>query len=1004
MLRGHLFLALLFVVCSLLAVQSGSTATMTLVAQGSAWRYLDNGTNQGTAWRATGFNDSAWNVGNAQLGYGDGDEATVVSYGPSSGNKYITTYFRHSFAVADASAHQSLTLRLLRDDGAVVYLNGTEVFRSNMPGGTITYTTLAPTALDDPEESALVQTSLNPDLLVNGTNVLAVEVHQAAANSSDLSLDLKLTADDPSTLVGVGTAWKYLDNGSNQGTAWRATGFNDSAWNVGNAQLGYGDGDEATVVSYGPNSNNKYITTYFRRSFDVADPSLYEGLTLRLLRDDGAVVYLNGTEVFRSNMPGGTISYTTRASTLLDVPEEVAFVQTSLNPGLLANGTNVLAVEVHQGSASSGDLSFDLGLIGFTSAIVTRGPYLQMGTPTSVVVRWRTDAATDSWVRYGPSPGSLLTAVADAVSTTEHEVTLTGLTPNTQYYYSVGTATRTLEGNNPDYFFITAPAPGSPKPTRVWVLGDSGTPSINASVVRDAYYNLTDFLEPRHTDLWLMLGDNAYDAGTDGEYQVAVFDMYPEMLRKSCLWPARGNHETDMTAYQSIFTLPTSAEAGGTASDTERYYSFDYANIHFICLDSDDPADRSATGTMATWLQNDLAATTQDWIIAYWHAPPYSKGSHDSDTDIDLIEMRENIVPILENGGVDLVLCGHSHSYERSFLLDGHYGMSGTLIPSMIKDSGSGREDGDGAYTKPLGTEPHQGTVYVVAGSSSKAEEGWFNHPAMFTAQATLGSMVLDIEGNRLRARFLSNIGTIEDYFTLVKETATPTAPSNLTATAASSSQIDLAWADNADNEDSFEIERSLDGTTFTLIAAVGASAGTGGTVTYADTGLSASTIYYYRVRAANSGGGSGFSNTANAATLAAPPDAPTNLTATAVSASQIDLAWTDGASNEDGFKVERSTDGTSFTQIATVGVNVASYSDTGLSAATTYYYRMRAYNAGGDSAYSDTADATTLPLPPGDPSGLAATAVSSSQIDLAWTDNSSNEDGFKVERSTDGT
>ncbi len=135
------------------------------------------------------------------------------------------------------------------------------------------------------------------------------------------------------------------------------------------------------------------------------------------------------------------------------------------------------------------------------------------------------------------------------------------------------------------------------------------------------------------------------------------------------------------------------------------------------------------------------------------------------------------------------------------------------------------------------------------------------------------------------------------------------------------------------------------------------------------------------------------------------PPSAPSALTATAVSSSRIDLTWADNSSNETGFKIERSTDGVSFAEIATVGANVTSYSNTGLDPSATYHYRVRANNAAGDSGYSNTASATTLaaPLPPTAPSGLTATAASSSQIDLAWADNSSNETGFKLERSTDG-
>lgn len=181
-----------------------------------------------------------------------------------------------------------------------------------------------------------------------------------------------------------------------------------------------------------------------------------------------------------------------------------------------------------------------------------------------------------------------------------------------------------------------------------------------------------------------------------------------------------------------------------------------------------------------------------------------------------------------------------------------------------------------------------------------------------------------------------------------------PSAPSGLTATTASSTQINLAWTDNANNEDGFKVERSTDGTNFTQIATVGA-----GVTSYASTGLAASTTYYYRVRAYNAGGDSAYSNLASATTLASqPPAAPSNLTATA-GKKKVTLGWTDNSTNETGFKIERSADGVNFTQLTTVGAGVTSYANIGLTSGTTYYYRVRATNGGGDSAYSNVASAT---------------------------------------------
>jgi hypothetical protein len=273
-----------------------------------------------------------------------------------------------------------------------------------------------------------------------------------------------------------------------------------------------------------------------------------------------------------------------------------------------------------------------------------------------------------------------------------------------------------------------------------------------------------------------MLGDNAYIDGTLAEYQAAVFDTYPEMLRKSVLWPSYGNHDADSAdattqtgPYFDLFTLPTAGEAGGLPSGTEAYYSFDYGNVHFVVLDTCE-SDLALGSPMLTWLELDLAATAQDWLIAYFHHPPYSKGGHDSDVDLPMIEVRQNVVPIFDDYGVDLTLTGHSHGYERSYLIDGHYGDSSTLDPSMKLDGGDGREDGDGAYSKPeTGPNPHAGTVHAVCGCSGKLTGGPFGHPAIFTHHLVLGSMVIDIDGDRLDAVFLDKDGNILDYFTTVK-------------------------------------------------------------------------------------------------------------------------------------------------------------------------------------------------------------------------------------------
>ncbi len=579
-------------------------------------------------------------------------------------------------------------------------------------------------------------------------------------------------------LVPTGAQWLYLDDGSDQGTAWQASGFAETGWAAGPAQLGYGDGDEATVVSFGPNSSSKYFTTYFRHHFQVTNPQSYTFSTLRLLRDDGAVVYLNGTEILRSNMPAGNINYLTRATLPVGGALESQFHSQVVDPNLLVTGDNVLAVEVHRNGPANPDISFDLELTASTDPLaLVRGPYMQLGTANSMTVCWRTNGWTDALVSYGTDPNQLNLQVSSASQQLDHKITLPNLQANTRYYYSVGSSSQTYSGPDLQHNFRTSPVIGTATSTRIWVIGDSGTANANARAVRDAYLNFAGLVE---TDVWLMLGDNAYNSGTDTEYQAAVFDMYPSLLRQVPVWSTFGNHDAvsangnlESGVYFDVFKLPSQAEAGGLASGTEAYYSFDYGAVHFICLDSMH-SDRSVGGAMYQWLQSDLANTAADWVIAFWHHPPYTKGTHDSDNPADsagaMQDMRQNILPVLEGGGVDLVLSGHSHNYERSFLLDGHYGLSSTLTPAMVLDAGDGRFAGDGVYTKAtLGQAAHEGVVYAVAGSSGKVGNPPLNHPAMVVSLAELGSMVLEINGDRLNAGFLNHLGVVQDTFSLLK-------------------------------------------------------------------------------------------------------------------------------------------------------------------------------------------------------------------------------------------
>jgi hypothetical protein len=174
-------------------VRAGGQPSVAIVPSLSLWRYLDDGTNQGTAWRETAFDDDAWRTGRGQLGYGDGDEATTVGFGPNEQNKFATTYFRHTFQIDDPTRYGALELHLLRDDGAAVYLNGVEIARSNLAAN-IGYLGYAMSSLGGNDEHVYTLHSADVGLLRRGPNVIAAEVHQYEPASSDISFDLRLSA------------------------------------------------------------------------------------------------------------------------------------------------------------------------------------------------------------------------------------------------------------------------------------------------------------------------------------------------------------------------------------------------------------------------------------------------------------------------------------------------------------------------------------------------------------------------------------------------------------------------------------------------------------------------------------------------------------------------------------------------------------------------------------------------------------------------------------------
>ncbi len=599
---------------------------------------------------------------------------------------------------------------------------------------------------------------------------------------------------------------------------------------------------------------------------------------------------------------------------------------------------------------------------------VTRGAYLQMGHQTGITIRWRTSANSDSRVRIGTSylASGLYPAIIDnASSVTEHIIPVTGLTADTKYYYSIGTST-TVQQVSANNFFTTAPPANTTRKIRIAAFGDCGaeTNNTNQTASYNAYQTFltNNNIEP---DAWLLLGDNAYNLGSDAEYGTNFFTPYgggtKNILRNHKLYPSPGNHDYNNSQtlasrrlrtwpYFTNFTLPQNAECGGVASTKPNYYSFDIGNVHFLSLDShgqeQTDADshmgtNSATTVMKNWITADLAANTKKWVIAYWHHPPYTKGSHNSDTEQQLIDIRANFVRFLELKGVDMIIAGHSHAYERSYLMKNFSGNWNTFTTAAHAVSTSTAK-----YDGTVGAAPYKynstpldhGTVYIVAGNTGATNSSTTNFGAfaMPWAVATPGIFYIEVEDNRLQGKMLRSNGVLFDSVTIMKDVNKTTVYNIVLG---QSQLLNASWP-------------AANGTYVWT--------GSGASGTNRSTSVTPASIGTYNYTVADNNNGGLLDNiTVNvSATL------PVTFTKFNVQKTGAGVAinWVVAeAINHDYFSVERSTDGIHFTEINRNNENISgqsshsfSLNDINLPPAAVLYYRIRQCDVNGNCKYSD--------------------------------------------------
>ncbi len=440
---------------------------------------------------------------------------------------------------------------------------------------------------------------------------------------------------------------------------------------------------------------------------------------------------------------------------------------------------------------------------------VTRGPYLQFPTSSSMKVMWRTDSATPSRVYYGATLATVMDNQVDiATAETDHTVNITGLDAYTEYYYAVSDGSTVLAGADNNHRFKTSPVIGTVQPIRAWVIGDFGKGNAKQMDVKEAFL---DHIGDDMPDMWLWLGDNAYDDGTDEEFGNKVFGTtygYGEIFPRMPFMPTPGNHDygsvlnivtgadplTHDGPYFDIVDVPTNGEIGGVPSGHELFYSFDYGNVHFMSLNSEVGSVLNGswdwTGVnpfglntfngspLTDWIHADLQANDKPWVVAFVHQPPHTDGSHSSEQfyEVYMRAIRENINPILESYGVDVLLAGHSHVYERSYLINGFYGSMASFNPAVhVVDGSSGKPSDGTPYIKYFdGPEPNVGTLHIVQGNSGSSEtDAPLQHPAMYFGHGCdtcVGSTMIEAYGDTLSGYYLTKDGEILDNWTIIKK------------------------------------------------------------------------------------------------------------------------------------------------------------------------------------------------------------------------------------------
>jgi len=691
-----------------------------VISFGDNWKYLDNGSNQGTAWRSTGFNDAAWAQGPAELGYGDGDEATTVGYGGNASNKYVTTYFRRAFTLSDPASITTLDLSVIRDDGVAVYLNGVELLRNNLAAGA-TYTTLATTAISGTDESTPVWATIDvstlpPGTLVSGTNVLAAEMHQSAVNSSDISFDLALTARGNPLQLTVD--------------------FNAaaSAATLQAADLVINGSLTATQVTL----VNPYTAVF----------------TLPSLSGGSHTATIAGGAVQNTTQEG--ISPLSHPFTLGATPQYVLQHTPRLQLG---------------NAPLAGYPGGDQDQVELLWQTIPGGT----GTQDTFQVEYRPSGTLGPWTPVtAVSPTN--TGVGGRVV---HANPITGLNWDADYEYRVRHLRAGVLAAAYQHTFHTRLPAGDPTSFAFAAYGDSA--AGNAAGFRAVQARINQLDPAFAVLLGDNVYEAGSHAESDLRFHAKINPEAAEWIAGHIDYLGLGNHDVATGSGQPSehnFSVPipvagvNASHAPPATERAEHNFSWDYGDVHFVTFDTNALSNPSRLDGLLDYVVADLTASNARWKIVYGHHPVAGvPDKPESPADY----YYQQVVPRLKNAGADLFLVGHSHTYSWTYPLTGQVGGLATYVAGPYDDfqTGAGLPQlVSGVGGKDVRSGSFSQFPFVAAGYTSTT-----------ATPGRLGFTLVEVTPGALTLSYLAaDNGAVIDAFTIHDDAEPPAA--NLVAPA----------------------------------------------------------------------------------------------------------------------------------------------------------------------------------------------------------------------------